>query len=316
MYRTQTLVYALSAALAFPALAATPVELIRQKLDNPDAGVFVVAHRACHNAVPSAGLDEAPENSRLALEHCVRLGVDMAEVDVRRTKDGQLVILHDATLDRTTNGSGKLADKTLSEVLSLRLRQNFGGEISPTLTDERVLTLAEVLAAARGRIMLNLDIKEDIYPQVIAEVEAAGMSDQVLVKKLAKTLGTPLVEDPLYAKTPFMPIVGHWRSDPGGDAIEAVARQQLSGPKKPVGIELVFTTQAEFEAIAAETKAHKVRLWANTLTSVGVISVIGHGGDLDALRDGGRTWKAMITKGVNTIQTDEPGPLIEMLGGQ
>ena len=56
-----------------------------------------------------------------------------------------------------------------------------------------------------------------------------------------------------------------------------------------------------------------MRLWANTLTSVGVISVIGMGGDLEALRASGRAWGELVAAGVDTIQTDEPGPLLAFL---
>src|SRR5262249_11539313 len=145
---------------------AASVQDLRRKLDDPAAGVFVVAHRGCHNPVPAQGLGPAPENSRAALDRCVALGVDMMEVDIRQAADGALVVMHDATVDRTTDGAGKVADLTLAQLRALRLRQNFGGQMSPALTDQRVLTLDELLDAAKGRILLNLDIKEEIYPQV------------------------------------------------------------------------------------------------------------------------------------------------------
>lgn len=107
---------ALLLACTLPAMAADRADAIRRKFDRPSAGVFVVAHRGCHNASPQQGLEAAPENSLAALEHCVRLGVDMMELDVRRSADGALVVIHDATVDRTTDGRGKVADLTLAQL--------------------------------------------------------------------------------------------------------------------------------------------------------------------------------------------------------
>jgi glycerophosphoryl diester phosphodiesterase len=63
--------------------------------------------------VPAKGLDSVPENSLAALERCIELGVDMMETDIHRTRDGALVIMHDDTVDRTTDGTGAVADLTL-----------------------------------------------------------------------------------------------------------------------------------------------------------------------------------------------------------
>ncbi|MYM83654.1 glycerophosphodiester phosphodiesterase [Duganella sp. FT50W] len=311
---SRLLLLGLSLFALAPALAASRVELIRQKLDDPSAGIFIAAHRGCHNASPRLALAEAPENSRSALEHCVLLGVDMMELDVRRAADGTLVVIHDATVDRTTNGHGKVAEMTLAQLKGLRLRQNFGGKMSPELGTETVSTLAEMLDAAKGRIMLNLDIKEDIYAQTIAEARSHDMIRYVLVKSFVdQQTVEPVSDRPMFADVPYMPIVGPWRDSSQSDAPAQIVTRQLAAVHRPAGVELVFLPPAQFQALRGLVVKAGVRLWANSLTSVGVISVIGMGGDLEALRTSGKTWGALFAAGIDTIQTDEPGPLLDYL---
>ncbi len=301
-----------------PAMAADHADAIRRKFDQPSAGVFIVAHRGCHNASPQQQLAAAPENSLAALEHCVRLGVDMMELDVRRSADGALVVIHDATVDRTTDGRGKVADLTLAQLQALRLKQNMGAQMSPELTDEHLSTLAQMLAAARGRIMINLDIKDDdIYAQTIAEATAHGMARYVLVKSFVNRDAAGVgADDPAFAAVPYMPIVGAWTGKGEGASAAQVVTRQLAAQRRPAGVELVFLPREQLAPVRKLAAAGGVRLWANTLTSVGVISVIGMGGDLEALRTSGRAWGDLIGAGVDTIQTDEPGPLLAFLKRQ
>jgi glycerophosphoryl diester phosphodiesterase len=280
------------------------VAAIRAKLIDPRAGVFVIAHRGCHNPDPAGTIPVAPENSIAALQNCLVLGVDMMETDVRRSRDGALVIMHDETVDRTTDGSGRVGNLSLSELKALHLRQNFGGAMSPTLTDLRVLTLEELLAAARGRIMLNLDIKEAIYPQVIAAVARAGMADQVLVKSVIDTIEPPLADQTPYDQVLYMPIIqGTATHD-----LAAVLAAQTEGRRRIPAAEMIYLDQGQFQDVRRAAQRAGIRLWANTLTSVGVISVIGMGGDEDALRDPS-TWRRLLSNGITMIQTDEPGVL-------
>lgn len=94
----------------------------------------------------------APENSIESLKHDIYWGVNLMETDVRETKDGQIVMMHDWTVDRTTNGKGKIADMTLAEIKKLRLKTNFG-----TKTDMQVPTLEEFIKIAKGKVFLYLD---------------------------------------------------------------------------------------------------------------------------------------------------------------
>jgi glycerophosphoryl diester phosphodiesterase len=88
--------------------------LIQQLEDSKSSPVLVVAHRACWR--------NASENTLQAIEHCIKAGMDMVEIDVRKTKDGELVVIHDETLDRTNNGAGLVSSHTLEEIQTLKTR--------------------------------------------------------------------------------------------------------------------------------------------------------------------------------------------------
>lgn len=294
------------------AAQASPEQALR-KLNDPKGGVFVVAHRGCHNAAPSRGLyDPTPENSLRSLDRCVALGVDMVETDVRRTKDGVLVIMHDETVNRTTNGTGRVADMTVAEFKRLRLRQNFGGAMSPMLTDEAPSTLDEFMARARDRIMLNLDIKEPIHAEVAAAVVKAGLGDQMLIKADALPETPPLVDDPPYRDTLFMPMINAVKPGQGSD-LAAIVTRQASGRRRIPAVELVFVSPEALLKVREAAREAGVRLWNNTLTAVGVVGITGYGGDLDALRAPDLAWGRQITAGVSIFQTDEPAALLDYL---
>lgn len=101
----------------------------------------------------------APENSTLALEHAVHFGVDIMETDVRLTKDGEIITMHDTSVDRTTNGHGLVSELTLAEIKKLRLRNTAG-----PLSKLQVPTLEEFIKLAHGKILLYFDKAGDDLP--------------------------------------------------------------------------------------------------------------------------------------------------------
>jgi glycerophosphoryl diester phosphodiesterase len=124
---------AIFTALAFATLAQAAGERtteLRRKLLDPAAGIFVIAHRGCHNPIPSRGLGSLPENSLAGLERCIAPQVDMMETDIHRTRDGASVIMHDDTVDRTTDGTGAVADLDLAQIRQLHLRSNMSRQAS------------------------------------------------------------------------------------------------------------------------------------------------------------------------------------------
>ncbi|QEC41529.1 glycerophosphodiester phosphodiesterase family protein [Pseudobacter ginsenosidimutans] len=105
-----------------------------------------------------------PENAIETFEYVLKHTPAFFEIDPRLTKDSVIVLLHDATLDRTTTGKGKLADYTWEEVKQLRLKDKDGN-----VTPYRIPTLQEAIDWARGKTILNLD-KKDVPMQMTADI--------------------------------------------------------------------------------------------------------------------------------------------------
>jgi glycerophosphoryl diester phosphodiesterase len=152
------------------------------------AAALVTFVLAGHAAAPEALLDiglighrgltaHEPENSLEAVKAAIDLGIYGAEIDLRTTRDGAVVLLHDATLERMTTGSGAVADMTAEQLRGLRLRERAGGPPS----SKRIPTLDEVFALARRypAFQLTLDLKAVDIPLVAKRVLTAGLADQV-----------------------------------------------------------------------------------------------------------------------------------------
>lgn len=105
-----------------------------------------------------------PENTMLSFQKAHELGVDMLEMDLNLTRDKQLVVIHDNTVDRTTNGSGAVRDLTLNEIKKLDAGQWFGAEFAGL----QVPTFTEFLewVALKTALFLNVEIKEKTFETV------------------------------------------------------------------------------------------------------------------------------------------------------
>lgn len=133
-----------------------------------DTEILICAHRGNHS--------ESPENSIASIEQAIAYDIPMVEIDVRSSKDGQLILMHDKTIDRTTNGSGNVSDFTLEELKAFKLYNSYG-----VLTDQKIPTLKEVLAISRGRLYIDLDINNKVsFTQIYPIVKQYGMVKQVL----------------------------------------------------------------------------------------------------------------------------------------
>lgn len=108
-----------------------------------------------------------PENTLPAFQAAINAGAHMIELDVWLTKDGQMVVIHDNTVDRTTNGSGKIAELTLAEIKKL----DAGSWKSPSFKGVRVPTFEEALKVMPRNVWLNIHMKEaNEAPALVAEV--------------------------------------------------------------------------------------------------------------------------------------------------
>jgi glycerophosphoryl diester phosphodiesterase len=309
--RLLAVVTAVCAVGGSPAFADTSSPLRARLYDWTD-GVLVVAHRACHAPAPSRGLTgTVPENSLAALDRCVALGVDMVEIDVRRTADGALVILHDPTVDRTTNGHGRVAEMTLAQVQALRLKT--GGAHGRSLSVEAPPTLEAFLAHADGRILINLDVKAPVAEEVAQAVVRSGALGLVLVKALAKEDAPPLADLPAYSSLAFMPMVGAVKGRALGDPAVIATQQALAENRIPA-IELCDLRRTDFKAVRAAARLARVRLWSNALARKGLAGAWARARAGGAAADGRWTWRRLIDDEVTVIQTNRPAVLLDYLG--
>jgi glycerophosphoryl diester phosphodiesterase len=123
---------------------------------------------------------DRPGNTLAGVRRAAEAGADAAEVDVRTTRDGVLVCLHDDTVDRTTDGTGKVAGLTLADIKQL----DAGVKFDPKYRGERVPTLREVLQAAKGKVGVMLDLKEDgeeYAERIAAEIRGHGEAKRLVV---------------------------------------------------------------------------------------------------------------------------------------
>ena len=273
------------------------------RLENPRGDVMVVAHRACWT-------DGAPENSLAAINECVEMGVDMVEIDVALTRDKVPVLMHDESLERTTGVAGDLSDFDWAELRALRLLDGAGGH-SAARSGQTVPSLKAALQLARGRILVNLDVKGSSFDQVQEVVMALGVDDQILMKMAAAPDSPVLADAPFIGKTLFMPIIRECTEQNVDN--NCTSRLSAYVPRyaqyHPVAYEITYGSE-EFLVEGADTiRAMGSRIWINTLSPHHAAGAI----DQNAIEDPSGIWGRVISLGGNIIQTDYPRLLIDYL---
>ncbi len=113
----------------------------------------------------------APENTLPAFERALAMGVDGIELDVHCSKDGQLVVIHDESLERTTSGTGKVSDYTAAQLAKI----DAGSYFNPAFAGTGVPTLAEVFDLVGNRCRVNVELKSDDPNGGDQAASAAGM---------------------------------------------------------------------------------------------------------------------------------------------
>ncbi|WP_062062606.1 glycerophosphodiester phosphodiesterase family protein [Aquimarina longa] len=266
---------------------------ILKQLKNPGKNhVLVVSHRGDWRY--------APENSLKAIERCIDLGVDIVEIDVRLTKDKYLVLMHDATVDRTTDGSGKVSDFTLAEIKKLRLKNACGIRGS----SQQVPTLEEVMFLTKDKIMVNLD-----------KVEGATVQEAYNVLKKTKTVDQAIFKGRKTAKFMidkygslmdsiiYMPIVLYDLKNPS---------KFISDYKKtlaPIAYEMLFDSETsqnlkEIKKLNEEhTTVLNIALWDELCA--------GYTDEKMLLQGPDASWGWLINNGANAIMTDRPEALLK-----
>lgn len=234
------------------------------------------------------------ENSVEGVNSCIEHGIDIIEIDVQRTKDGHFILMHDATINRTTNGKGYVKNYTLEQLTKFKLKNSNG-----QLTDYNVPSLDTILKISKGKVILNLDKSESHFKALIPLVDSLGCSANVILKGS----GSSQYFNTLYSKnttgTCFMPICSSKSTGIGVFLFETEA---------PV-VELLLscdTTIYSKEQGLEMFKSTCTRIWYNALFS----SISGgHSESKNALN----AWDWFITHDAYIIQTDYPFHLMEYL---
>jgi glycerophosphoryl diester phosphodiesterase len=256
--------------------------------------IMVTAHRGDWR--------NAPENSLRAFQYAADMGVDIVELDLKKTKDGAIVIMHDVTINRTTNGKGAPADYTLDEIKSFGLKNGLG-----RVTNNPIPTLKEVMLALKGSgVKVNLDKSYDVYPEAYAILKETGTLQQAIFKSEMPFDSLQHRYPQLMDKIIYMPVVNLDKPD-----AKKVITDYLKG-MKPYAFELIFTRDTS--AILTDNKfitKTGSKVWINSLWA----SLNGGHDDDMAVEDDNKedSWDWIINHGATIIQTDRPKLLLEYL---
>ncbi|MBP3537691.1 MAG: glycerophosphodiester phosphodiesterase family protein [Muribaculaceae bacterium] len=275
-------------------LAQTRCDTLMHQLRDVDSSkIFTVSHRGDWR--------NAPENSLQAIQNCIDMGVDMVEIDLKKTKDGHLILMHDKLIDRTTTGKGHPNDYTLDEIKQFRLRNGAGHR-----TEHIVPTLEEAMTLAKGKILVNIDKGYDYFDDVYEILEKTGTINQCIIKA-SKSYKTVMDEKPVaLEKMLFMPVVRLTDKD----ACKIVEEYQEN--YSPLMFELVFDNDGpEVIGLIDRIKNSSAKIFINSLWS----ELCGGHHDDRAVEKNEmeQSWGWIIKRGASLIQTDRPAQLLKYL---
>lgn len=235
---------------------------------------IVVAHRGDHT--------HAPENTLQAFANAIEAGADYVEIDLRTTVDSQLVIMHDATVDRMTDGKGQVKDWRYDSLRLLKVKD----KAHPEWGEFPVPTFREVLERCKGRIYIYLDFKNADPGAAYREIVRQGIEKQVVVY-----INAPVQFAGWRAVAPEMPLmVGLPRAvgDTAGlrEFLDRYHPDILDGGYEEYTPEMVrFATGMGYLVLP----------------------------DIQGAGEGPVKWETAIQKGFTGLQTDHPGDMIAWL---
>ena len=294
MYRILLSIFLLLGSIT-AGMAETRAEKLAKEIYKPNSKyVLVVAHRGDWR--------NAPENSLQAYRNCIDMGVDMIEIDIHKTQDNQFIVMHDATVDRTTNGKGKIADMTLADIKKLYLKSGHGIK-----TRHRVPTLEEVLLLAKDKILVNIDKGDNYFDEIYELLLKTGTEKQVVIKTYDNlaTIQSKSKNDIIH-KSIFMPIINLDKQENA----EVVVDNYLH--VNPPAFEVTFKTETpKLFRVLNKIRQSGSKLWINSLWSS---LNAGHDDDLaveEKCPD--EAWGWILKQGATVIQTDRPMQLIQYL---
>lgn len=234
----------------------------------------VIAHRGNHI--------NAPENTLAAYQHAIDAGADFVEIDLRTTKDSQLVIMHNSTIDHMTAFKGKIKDLLFDSLQQIKVRE----ELHPEWGFHNIPTFKEVLQLCKGKINIYLDFKEASVAAAYKEIINAGMEKNIVV----------------YINEPHQFI--EWRKTAPQMPLMISLPQKIK--TKQEMIQLLNTYKVDvldgsYDEYNAETvlaaKEKNIPIWA----------------DIQSGDEGADCWEKALLLGLKGLQSDHPKALIEYL---
>ena len=303
MRRLFTIAAFLAAALATfscgsPKQEITPASKALSILKDPASKkVLVASHRGDWR--------NYPENSIPAIESVIRMGVDIVEIDVAMTADSVLVLSHDGTVNRCTNGRGPISSFTLDSLRQLRLKRGHG----VTTDSLGIPTLEEALEVCKGKILVNVDHGWNYFPQVLDIARRVGCADQIIFKsgggRAATAKAMSQCEE---AGIIYMPIVTIAK-DGSSPAIDSY----LDGGRMPVMFEVCFSKDSPEAVNKIEAlQAAGSKVWVNSIWG----SLCGYNDDDRAFQspeEAEAAYGRLLSLGFRAFQTDRPEYIINYL---
>ena len=267
------------------------IQSLIQNLEDPkNDQIIVVAHRGDWR--------NAPENSLQAIQNCVNMGVDMVEIDIQKTKDGHLVLMHDKTINRTTNGKGRVKDFSLDSLKTFKLKDGLGMK-----TLHKIPTLEEALLLTKDKILVNLDKAYPLFEECYEILKKTNTLNQVILKgkktrtQVEKEFGKYL--DDVY----FMPQI----KLPNKDA-KAIVDDYLEN-RTPIAFAFgVPQDTLKLIKYFDDIREKGSSVWVNSLWKR---HNGGHDDEKAALNPSVYDW--YIKNNIDIIQTDRPQLLLEYL---
>lgn len=234
---------------------------------------IVIAHRGDH--------ENYPENTLAAYRQAIKDDADYVEIDLRTTKDGHLISLHNESVDRMTNGSGLVRDLTFAEIKKLQVKANLSDK-----THYDIPGFEEILDLCKGKIYIYMDFKDADPIYVNALLKKHGMENQVLVyinkaeQYTAWRMAAP--EMPLMLSMPK-------------DVKDTLAMQHFIEQYKPDILDGDFR-QYDTQLLLLAQKKH-LNVWP----------------DGQSQSEGTEVWDEALRKGLTGLQTDHPQELVNYL---
>lgn len=267
--------------------------IVKTLHDTSSKSVLVASHRGDWRTFP--------ENSLPAIRSAIDKGVDIIEIDLKMTSDSVLILMHDASIDRTTTGRGRVCDITFDSICKVSLR---AGQGAPT--HWKVPTLEEALLLCKGRAVVNIDQGFQFYDRIHPLLERTGMLGQTLIKGRLAASEVESVFSAYSENCLFMPIINF-----GKKHHDEILRSYRQLPTPLLAYEVCWPKYTpKVEQFMQEVIAGGSKLWVNSLwpsQNGGLCDDAAIEGDPAAV------YGQLVGMGATLIQTDRPELLISYL---